>query len=395
MVSLNIGDIVAINKDPNNISTVVDVIMGETERALYKVDKKGYFYPEDLQPLSGMGNDKEQNTEGQKSVMVIGGAGYVGSVLVKTLLQEGYQVICVDNLRWGGEALANIWGDLNFSFIKADITDFDQIDPIIQSAKCFAVVHLAAIVGDPACKLEPELARKTNLDASVHILEKAISSGISRFIFASTCSNYGKMSDSSGYVDESSPLSPVSLYAELKVEFEDILLNQIEKTETFSPTALRFATVFGISPRMRFDLTVNEFAKELALGRELTVFGEQFWRPYCHVSDFARAMLLVLRAPKDKVAYNVFNVGETSQNYTKKMIVDELLKQIPEGQVQYVHKNEDPRDYRVRFDKVSTELGFRISRTVPDGIKEILAAIKFGVIKNPDDQRYYNIPVNK
>ena len=133
-------------------------------------------------------------------------------------------------------------------------------------------------------------------------------------------------------MDETSPLAPVSLYAELKVEFEDLLLNKIPKNDTFSPTALRFSTVFGVSPRMRFDLTVNEFTKELALGRELKVFGEQFWRPYCHVNDFSRAILAVLAAD-DRVAYNVYNVGDTLQNYTKKMIVDELLKQIPDGRV--------------------------------------------------------------
>lgn len=348
---------------------------------------------EDFQLAPAMNKDAESHDESTKSVMVTGGAGYVGSVVVRGLLQEGYKVICIDNLRFGGKALISMWGNPNFSFIKADITNYNQVDQIIEGSKCFAIVHLAAIVGDPACKLEPELARRTNLDAAIHLLEKAIDSCISRFIFASTCSNYGKVKDSGSYLDEKSPLAPVSLYAELKVEFENILLNRIERREEFSPTALRFATVFGVSPRMRFDLTVNEFTKELALGRELVVFGEQFWRPYCHVIDFSKAIALALGASKDKVAYNVFNVGDSSQNYTKKMIVDELLKQIPQGRVKYVRKEEDPRDYRVRFDKIRDELGFRISKTVPEGINEVLAALKSGVIEKPDDQQYYNIPV--
>ena len=143
---------------------------------------------------------------------------------------------------------------------------------------------------------------------------------------------------------------------------------------------------------MRFDLTVNEFTKELALGRELKVFGEQFWRPYCHVIDFSGAILAVLESD-NRVSYNVFNVGDTLQNYTKKMIVGEILKQIPSGRIQYVHKDEDPRNYRVNFDKIKNELGFSISKSVPEGIKDILAGIRTGVISNPDDQIFYNIPV--
>jgi nucleoside-diphosphate-sugar epimerase len=328
-------------------------------------------------------------------VIVTGGAGYIGSIVVRALLQEGYKVICIDNLRYGGRSLDSIWGNDNLSFIKGDITNYDHIDSIIDNSNFFAIVHLAAIVGDPACKLEPELAQRTNLDASVHLLEKAINSRIPRFIFASTCSNYGKMKESRNYVDESSPLAPVSLYAKLKVEFEDILLNRIERRKTFTPTVLRFATVFGVSPRMRFDLTVNEFTKELALGRELVVFGEQFWRPYCHVKDFSKAVILTLKAPEDKVAYNVYNVGDSSQNFTKKMLINEMMTQIPQGRVKFVKKEDDPRDYRVKFEKISSELGFRISKTVPEGIKEVLEALRYGIIENPDDQRYYNSPVGQ
>jgi nucleoside-diphosphate-sugar epimerase len=285
-----------------------------------------------------------------------------------------------------------VWNNADFVFKKIDITNYNAFDKVFDGTMIYAIVHLAAIVGDPACKLEPELAVKINRDASVHLLEKAIQMNVKKFIFASTCSNYGKMDNTSGYVDETSPLAPVSLYAELKVAFEDLLLNKIDKKHEFCPTSLRFATVFGISPRMRFDLTINEFTKELALGRELKVFGEQFWRPYCHVSDFSNAILNVLKAPQSIVGYNVFNVGDSTQNYTKKMVVTELLKQIPEGIVKYIKKDEDPRDYRVKFDKLKNELGFSISKKVPHGISEILSCIKMGVIENPDDPKYYNTP---
>ena len=326
-------------------------------------------------------------------VLVTGGAGYGGSVLIRRLIHNGYRVVCLDNLRYGGRSLIEVWDNRAFEFSKTDINDYEAVDQLLEKYDYLAVIHLAAIVGDPACNLDPELAVRTNRDASIHLLDKALQMGIPRFLFASTCSNYGKMIDSNGMVDETAPLAPVSLYAALKVEFESQLLHRDGKLVGFCPTALRFATVYGLSPRMRFDLTVNEFTKELALGRELVVFGEQFWRPYCHVDDYARAILTVLNACEDQVAYAVFNVGDTSQNYTKNMIVEELLKQIPDGKVRFVHKEEDPRDYRVDFQKIRHSLGFKITKTVPEGIREILTCIQAGIIENPDDQRYYNTAI--
>jgi nucleoside-diphosphate-sugar epimerase len=332
------------------------------------------------------------NAVQDRTVMVTGGAGYVGSILLRRMLQAGYKTVCVDCLRYGGSSLLDIWGHPNFVLEKVDITNYKAMDNLFDRYRFHGIVHLAAIVGDPACKLEPDLARRTNLDASAHLLDKSVQSQVSRFIFASTCSNYGKMGDTD-YVDETSPLAPVSLYAELKVEIENIILNNLNKDASFCPTVLRFSTVFGVSPRMRFDLTVNEFTKELALGRELQVFGEQFWRPYCHVNDFSRAILAVMNSAEEKVAYDVFNVGDTLQNYTKKMLLDEILKQIPDGKVKFVHKDDDPRDYRVNFNKINKMLNFNISKTVPDGIRDIMSCIKYGIIGNPDDQIYYNIPV--
>lgn len=332
-------------------------------------------------------SDKQIST-----ILVTGGAGYVGSILLRRLLQKGYRVICLDCLRYGGRALLDIWDHPNFVFHRVDIINYPDVEGVFEHNHIDGIVHLAAIVGDPACKLEPDLARKTNLDASIHLMESARKYHVSRFVFASTCSNYGKMKDSDDFVDETSPLNPVSLYAVLKVEFEKLLLEQPNRGDDFHPTVLRFSTVYGMSPRMRFDLTVNEFTKEFALGRELVVFGENYWRPYCHVSDFSQAILKVLNAPKEMVSGNVYNVGDSTQNYTKKMIVDELLKQIPGARVRYVQAGEDPRDYRVRFGKIANTLGFRISKTVPEGVSDMLSCLRQGVIEDPDDQYYYNIP---
>ena len=237
-----------------------------------------------------------------------------------------------------------------------------------------------------------DLANKTNWDSSKWLIDKCKEIGISKFLFASTCSNYGKMDDPESYVDEDSKLAPVSLYAELKVKFDQYMLNEMTKSDEFVPTSLRFSTVYGLSPRMRFDLTVNEFTKDLSLDRELVIFGEQFWRPYCHVKDFSNAFITVLKSPTEKVAYNVFNVGDTQENYTKKMLIDEIKKVLPESKIKYVDKNEDPRDYRVNSDKIKRELGFEITMRVSDGIKEVKRMVQEGVIQDPEDQKYYNSP---
>jgi nucleoside-diphosphate-sugar epimerase len=323
-----------------------------------------------------------------KKVLVTGGAGYIGSVLVKLLLENGYSVRVLDNLSFGGEAIVELLNNNNFDFIKGDIRNRDDLIKAMKGINY--VAHLASIVGDPACAVNPELTKEINIVAAKLTYEVANEMGVEKFVFASTCSNYGKMDDPSAFVHEESELKPVSLYAETKVEFEQYLLSQ-NKNNSAKPTCLRFSTVYGLSPRIRFDLTVNEFTKELALGRELVVFGEQFWRPYCHVVDLSRGVLTVFEADSDKVAFNVFNVGDTSENYQKQMIVDEIKKQLPKAKIKYVKRDEDPRDYRVSFEKIKNELGFEITKTVPDGIKQVIQVVSDCFLNNPDDQKYKNI----
>ena len=324
-----------------------------------------------------------------KTILITGGAGYVGSSLVRLLLDNEFKVIAFDNLTFGSKSLEGVLNNLNFKFVKGDITVSAELEDVFANNKIDAVVHMAAIVGDPACSKNPKLAEEVNLRGAVHLLEIAKKNRIEKFVFISTCSNYGKMSSKDGYVNETSLLAPISLYAKLKVEFEKILLEN-DKEEGFCPTVLRFATAYGISYRMRFDLTVNEFVKELALKRELEVFGRQFWRPYCHVSDLARAVVLALNADKGKVAYRVFNVGDTKENFQKQMIVDEVSKKIPNSIIKYVHRDEDPRDYRVSFEKIKNELGFKITKRLADGIEEMKEAIENNIFLNPDDKKYQN-----
>lgn len=323
-----------------------------------------------------------------KKILVTGGAGYIGSVLTRQLLDKGYKVRVLDNLMYGGEPIIDLLNLPDFEFVKGDIRNEEDVKIAMQGIDC--VAHLASIVGDPACAKQPELARSTNLEGSKLLYEIANKSGVSKFVFASTCSNYGKMADPDAYVTEESATSPVSLYAETKVAVEEFLLSR-DRNNTCKPTCLRFSTVYGLSLRPRFDLTVNEFAKELALGRELVIFGEQFWRPYCHVYDLARSVITVIEAAPEKVAFDVFNVGDTSENYQKKMIVEEVKKLIPDAKIKYVSKNEDPRDYRVNFDKIKKMLGFELMFKVPDGIAQIKKVLDDGFILNPDDNKYKNV----
>lgn len=323
-----------------------------------------------------------------KRVLVTGGAGYIGSVLVKLLLDKGYFVRVLDNLSFGGEAIVELLNNDNFDFIKGDIRNREDLKKAMQDIDF--VAHLASIVGDPACAIDPELTKDINLNGAKLTYTVANEMGIKKFVFASTCSNYGKMEDSNSFVTEESELKPVSLYAETKVEFEQFLLSQ-DKSNITKPTCLRFSTVYGLSPRIRFDLTVNEFTKELAMKRELIVFGEQFWRPYCHVVDLSRSVISVIEADDDLVAYNVYNVGDTNENYQKQMIVDEIIKQLPDSKIKYVKKDEDPRDYRVSFEKIKNELGFEITKKVPDGIKQFIQVIQDGFINDPDAKKYKNI----
>jgi nucleoside-diphosphate-sugar epimerase len=274
-----------------------------------------------------------------------------------------------------------------FEFIRGDIRDKKAVETAV--ANCYGVAHLAAIVGDPASRKEPELTHATNLDGSCLLWDTASRSGCQRFVFASTCSNYGKMPDSDAYVTEGSPLQPLSLYAETKVEFEKFLLGR-SRQNGCKPVCLRFSTVYGLSPRVRFDLTVNEFTRDLTLGKELVIFGEQFWRPYCHVQDLGRSVMAVLAAGESKVAFETFNVGDTTENYTKAMVVAEIQRQIPNAKVKYVPKQEDARDYRVDFSKIRDQLGFAITRRVSDGIREIRLVLQQGLLQNPYDARYSN-----
>jgi nucleoside-diphosphate-sugar epimerase len=317
---------------------------------------------------------------GDRQVLVVGGAGYVGNVLVRRLLEAGHGVRVLDNLLFDhGAALAGIFEAPEFSFVRGDLRSADDRDRALEGVT--DVVLLAALVGDPICKKYPELARSVNLDGSAELIESLSGLGVDRLVFTSTCSNYG-LRETGEPATEESELSPLSLYAETKVELEQRILGGLGDFD-FCPTVLRIATAYGLSPRMRFDLTISEFTRTLAIGQELLVYDADTWRPYCHVADISRAVMTVLEADADLVRGEVFNVGHGDENYTKRMVVDAVQEHLGgEGEVRYEEGGVDPRNYRVSFDKITGVLGFEPQQRVPSSVGNLIAAIRAGAFED-------------
>lgn len=318
-------------------------------------------------------------------ILITGGAGYVGSVLTGELLGSGYRVRVLDCLMHGGESLMPVIGHERLEFIKGDVRDDRDVRRALAGVD--KVVHLAAIVGDPASKKMPEETRAINLEATKRVVDLAKGEGVKRLLLFSTCSNYGT-SDSEKLSDETTPLNPISLYAETKVAAEKYVLASAEPG--FAPCVFRVSTVFGTSARQRFDLTVNQFVLEAIRDKKLIIFAPNLWRPYIHIRDVARIVQIVLEAPEQKVAGEVFNVGGNSMSFKKISIAEQVLKHIPETEMEVVDKGTDLRNYRVSFDKVKRTFSFVPERTIEHGVLELMSVIKNGLIADYSNPKFYN-----
>lgn len=315
-----------------------------------------------------------------RGVLVIGGAGYIGSVLVRELLGCGYHVRCLDALLYDtASAIEELRANDRFSFVFGDMRQRDLLTRSLEGIT--DVVLLASLVGDPVCKRYPALAHQINVTGSMEVFEVLEDSDVDRFVYVSTCSNYGVAWGEAA--TEESAVNPQSIYAETKVAFERFLLARAPGAAT-ATTVLRLASAFGISPRMRFDLTVADFARQLALGRELVVFDPETWRPYCHVNDIAASIRLVLEAECGAVRGQVFNVGADAQNYTKRVLAADLESIIPGARVQYRAGGMDVRNYRVCFRKIERALGFVCRHTVRESISAVARAVQAGEYADVD-----------
>jgi nucleoside-diphosphate-sugar epimerase len=328
----------------------------------------------------------------KRHVLVTGGAGYIGSLLTSSLLRAGWLVTVVDSLLYGGESLLAFLSNPDFHFAKADVTEPSAVRSALRKdwPRPEAVVHLAAIVGFPACQaLGRQAAWRYNVEAVKRVHEQAAGLGSGRLIFASTYSNYGLSSDGKP-VTEASPLNPQSLYAETKIAAEEFLLAGSELGP--APLIFRLATLYGISPRTRFDLIVNQFVLDAYIKRELIIYQRGYSRSFVHVQDVARGILLGLNTPEEKVRGQVYNLGTDDGNYTKDQIVGLVLKRLPETAVTYkdLTFGGDMRDIAVSFEKIQRELGFTAALTVDDGVREVVHALRTGIIRNPQDEKYTN-----
>jgi nucleoside-diphosphate-sugar epimerase len=327
-----------------------------------------------------------------KHIFITGGAGYIGSLLTSELLRLNYRVTVADSLLFGGESLVPFLHHPNFHFVKADVTERRAIKDSLKSdwQKPDALIHLAAIVGFPACQaVGKQVAWKYNVEATQMVFEQAADLGVERFVFASTYSNYGLSADGKP-VNEETPLNPQSLYAETKIAAEEFLLSQ--KDSTCAPLLFRFATLYGISPRTRFDLIVNQFVLDAFTKRALIIYQRGYSRSFVHIRDVARGVIMGLEAERAKIQGQVFNLGTDNGNYSKDDIVRLVLKRMPQTIVEYkdLTFGGDMRDITVSFAKIKNTLGFETTLDVNDGVREVLFALKSGLIQDPSDARYRN-----
>jgi len=302
----------------------------------------------------------------ENPILIVGGGGYIGSVLVEKLLKKGEKVRVFDKFVYSKDVFKKIKNSNNLEIMEGDISDIYSLTLAVKDSK--AIVHLAGIVGDPAAKLDEDLTRHVNIASTRLLKETAKSFGIKKFIFASSCSVYGATNK---LQNETSKPNPISLYANTKVDSEKELLS--DRADNFHPVILRFATVFGHSRKPRFDLVANLFVAEAFNNRLIKVYGGEQWRPFIHVTDIAEAIIKVLEAPEEIVSRQIFNVGDDAMNIR----IDNLattVKEIigdPKIKIEIIKNQKDNRSYRVSFKKINTVLGFTSSISLEKGVKEI------------------------
>ncbi|RLM70757.1 SDR family NAD-dependent epimerase/dehydratase [Halorubrum sp. Atlit-8R] len=303
-------------------------------------------------------------------VLVTGGAGYIGNFIIEELLNTGHEVRVLDSMLWGDDALAPFADDDDLEIHEGDIRHIEDLSYAVQG--CDAIVHMAGIVGDPACGVNEQATQSVNVEATKSLVEVAKLYDIDRLVFASTCSVYG--ASELMELNEGSYLNPLSLYAESKIDSEEIILHethdQFADTD-ITATILRLGTIFGWSRRMRFDLVVNILTAKAVLEGDIPVYGGEQYRPLVHVHDAARAFSAVLEADKEDVDHQIFNVGDNNLNYQIKKVGRIVEENVDGAEVRFVEHKEDNRTYRVSFDKINYILGWETEYDIADGVQEI------------------------
>ena len=324
-----------------------------------------------------------------RNVILIGGAGYVGTVIAEELLRKRFNVTILDNFIYKNfNSIKHLQKNDHFKLINGNFSDLNKVNLEINDST--DVIILGGLVGDPITKKYPKLNKITNIDGIKKCIDFFENEMVGKLIFISTCSNYGLINQDLK-ADENFELKPLSLYAKAKVEIENFILNKQNKKINYEPIILRFATAFGLSPRMRFDLTVNEFTFDLLHKKVLEVYDPNTWRPYCHVKDFARIIFSVLNEEKNKLNFEIFNCGSDENNYRKKDIVELISNKITKTKVIFKSGDIDPRNYKVDFSKIKKKLKFKAKYPVSFGIDEIIE--NFNLFKNKNKKLFGNYEI--
>jgi nucleoside-diphosphate-sugar epimerase len=318
-----------------------------------------------------------------KKILITGGAGYLGCVLAKKLLNSGYFVRILDPLIFGREPLTEFIDHSNFDLQVGVIEDNYMLDKCLNGID--AVIHLAGLSNDPSCELDAELTKKVNVEATEVLLRLSKQKGVERLIYASSCSVYGFTSGS--VVNEKDELNPLTAYAKSKVACEKLILP--EASDDFTVVCLRKATLYGPSPRMRFDLVVNTLTGMAISERKIIINGGKQWRPFLHVEDAADAYLFVLEEDKKKINGEVFNLGDNKDNLTIIDLAKKVANLIPGTEVIY-SDSPDKRSYCVNFDKINS-FGWKTRLTIDHGISGIKKMFDRGQISDFRDLNYFNI----
>ena len=346
-----------------------------------------------LKTLEGLTSDDpdtrlmhDSKDSGRKNILLLGGGGFLGTTLARLLLEEGHNVTVLDRFLYGNDSLETLSTKPRLNIVNGDIRDENLLEEVMKGRD--TVVNMAAIVGDEACRIDPEATWEINVAAVGLIARTARRLGVKKLIHMSTCSTYGK--NETGMLNEDSPLFPLSLYAESKIESERAIMNETEGGTQPTTCIFRLSTLFGFSRRPRFDLVVNTLTGHAWKNGKIRIFGGSQWRPLLHVGDAARAVIGAIGADDSIISGKIYNTGGKDMNLTILDIGEKIVELLPSTDMEVTHDLKDERDYRVDFSRIEGELGFRPQYSISNGIYELIHALNNSKDLDPEENIYSN-----
>lgn len=319
-------------------------------------------------------------------VLITGGAGYIGSVLARELINRGHTVRIFDRFCYGDGGIANL---ADYDIVRGDVRRLQESPGLFEGID--AIVHLAGLANDPSCDLNPEMAHDVNVASTEELATLAVRAGVRRFVHVSSCSVYGK--GVFEMLDEKSPTNAVSVYGRTKLEAEQAILKHA--SNRFEPVVARAATLYGPSPRMRFDIAVNQMVATAQRQGIINVFGGgNQWRPFMHVADGARALATLLEAPAETVSSEIFNIGDNAGNFRIRDLATEIAKHFIDADLDIAKDDDDQRTFRVQFDKFANAFGFEPEHSLDAGCLEIANMLEDASL-DPFAEQYFNVRTMK